>query len=410
MPAGKTLALTLSQHIGKPAIPVVAVGDSVKTGQLIAKADGFVSANIFSPVCGKIIEIDNRDGVLGVPAKHIIIENDGGTETDFLPPLTDPDGAAIVKRVAEAGIVGMGGAGFPTHVKLSPPKEKKIDTLIINVAECEPYITCDYRIIMEHPDKLIAGALMLAKAVGVEKVNIGIEDNKPDAVYFLAHYIKSNNIENVQIVALKARYPQGAEKQLIYAVTRRVVPAGGLPMDIGVIVCNAHTALSTYEAVTLGKPLYERIMTVSGGAIERPSNIKAAVGTSYTDIAAFCGGEKEGLRKIINGGPMMGFAQVTRDVTVTKTSSSILFLTEDEFDTDKAGPCINCGACARSCPMNLMPMYIDSFAIAGDFTNSKKYGAVDCIECGCCTYTCPAKRPLIQSIKLAKKKIKEGSL
>ncbi len=410
MPAPKTLAVALSQSIGKPSIPVVSAGDAVKAGQLIAKADGHVSANIHSPVSGKITAIEDRDSVLGVPAPHIIIENDGMGESVSLPVLKDPDGAAILKRVQEAGIVGMGGAGFPTHVKLSPPKDKPIDTLIINAAECEPYITCDYRIILEYPDRLCAGALMLAKTLGLSGAHIGIEDNKPDAISSLSAYLKNNNITNIHITALKARYPQGAEKQLIWAVKKRAVPAGGLPMDIGVIVCNAHTALSTYEAVAEGKPLYERIITVSGGGIERPGNIRVPFGTSYADIAAFCGGEKSGVLKIVNGGPMMGIAQVSREVAVNKTTSSILFLSEKEFDRHKASACINCGACARSCPMNLMPMYIDSFAIAGDFSGSKKYGAADCIECGCCTYVCPAKRPLIQSIKLAKKKIRENNL
>ena len=409
MPPPRTVAISLAQHIGAPAIPVVEAGGLVKTGQLIARAGGAVSANIFSSVSGTVAAIEDRTGADGTPVKHIVIESDGGDEKEFLPPLQDPDAKAIIERVREAGIVGMGGAGFPTAVKLSPPADKKIDTLIINAAECEPYITCDYRVILEFPDKLIGGALLLAKALNLSEAHIGIEDNKPDAIEFLDKYLKDRNISNIRITAMKARYPQGAEKQLIYAVTKRKVPAGGLPMDIGVIVCNVNTALAVCEAVTEGKPLYERVMTATGGAVGRPANLKVRLGTSYADIAAFCGGERDA-SKIVHGGPMMGAAQVSREVTVTKTTGCVLFLTEKEYNRCKATACINCGKCGYACPMNLMPMYIDSFAIAGDFSGSKKYGAADCIECGCCAYVCPAKRPLLQSIKLAKKKIREEKL
>ncbi|MDR1093969.1 MAG: electron transport complex subunit RsxC [Clostridiales bacterium] len=408
-PAPKRVYIALNQHIGKPASPVVEAGETVRMGQLIARANGAVSANIFSSVSGKVAEIAPYTDAAGTPSIHIVVDNDGlDTPEKAMAPLESPAPRDIVKRIADAGVVGMGGAGFPAHVKLSPKKQP--DVYIINAAECEPYITCDYRLLMEYTEKVVRGAVYLAAAVGVAKVRVGVEANKPRAIDALKKFKAENGLKDLEIVPLKTRYPQGAEKQLIYAITRRRVPSGGLPMDCGVIVSNTHTALSAYLAIREGKPLYERVMTVSGKGIRKPSNLWVRNGTRYGEIAAACGGELGNTAKIVGGGPMMGASQISRDIAVTKTSGSLLFLTKDEFVVAMSSPCINCGKCGRACPMRLMPMYIDSFALAGDYAGSKKYGALECIECGCCSYICPANRYLMQSVKLAKKKIKEMGL
>lgn len=416
LPAPAVLHVPLSQHIGKPAravvaagVSVVAQGDTVKKGQLIAAADGLISAAIFSPVSGTVKEIKNEPGVNGLPTAHVLIENDFKEEAEYFPPLENPSPEEIRERIREAGIVGMGGAGFPTAVKLTPAKA--VDTIIINAAECEPYITCDHRLMLEYPEKVMAGAALIAECVGAESVVIAIEDNKPDAIAAMSAAAEKFPVGRfcIAVVPLKTRYPQGAEKQLIFAALRRKVPTGGLPMDVGVIVNNTHTALAVCEAVNEGKPLFERVMTVSGKGIGKPGNYLVRIGTRYSDIIEALG-ENEGVGKIINGGPMMGFAQYSRDVSVTKTTSSLLLLLPEEYDASKASACINCGRCGRACPMHLMPMYIDAYTIAGDFSGAKKYGCNDCIECGCCTYVCPAKRPLIQTIKLAKKIVKERNI
>ncbi len=404
MPAPETVYISLSQHLGKPAVECVAVGETVKAGQKIASADGFISADVFSSVSGKVTAIAERETATGY-AKHIVIENDGLNECVEFTPLTDPTPSEIKDRLRESGIVGMGGAGFPTAVKLSP--QDKVDTFIINAAECEPYITCDYRIMLDYTEQFVRGAVLLAKAAGLNEVIIAAEDNKTDALEKVDAFIANSSLP-VRTVKLKAKYPQGAEKQLIYAVTGRKVPVGKLPSSVGVLVDNVHTALSAYLAVTKGQPLYKRIMTVSGGGIKNPANIWVSGGTTYNKIIEFCGGlsEKETV-KMISGGPMMGFAVDSDEISTTKTSSCLLLLTKDEAFTGSPQPCINCGKCAKACPMRLMPMYIDKFALAGDVKNAVKYGALNCIECGSCAYTCPAKRPLVQSIKRAKKRARD---
>lgn len=401
MPAPETVYIPVSQHIGKPAVPVVAPGDAVKRGQKIAAADGTLSAPVFSSVSGTVKGIETRV-TAGGKCAHIVIANDGRYDTVSLPVLTDPTKEEIIRRVADCGIVGMGGAGFPTAVKLD--HKTSVDTFIINAAECEPFITCDYRLLTEQTAAVLDGALLLAKAAGVNHATIAIEDNKRDAAELVAKYIADNNL-NAETVIVKTKYPQGAEKQLVYAVTGRKVPVGKLPGAVGCIVCNVHTAFSTHQAVRKGQPLYERYMTVSGQGVKTPSNLLVAVGTLYADAIAFCGGDGEPV-KLISGGPMMGVAVAGAELAVTKTSGSLLLLTRDEAFTGQPGPCINCGKCAKACPMRLMPMYIDGCILAGDVDGSVKYGAKNCIECGCCAYVCPAKRPLVQSIRLAKKKIK----
>lgn len=405
IPAPETVYIPLSQHIGKPAAAVVAVGDAVKAGTLIGAADGFVSANIFSSVSGTVKAIVKRKTVTGA-CEHVVIENDGKYETQTLPPIDVEDRDAILGRIKEAGLVGMGGAGFPSHVKYSP--KKPIDKFIINGAECEPYITCDYRLLIERTREVLFGAKLLAKVLGLDRFDIGIEDNKPYAIDTVHRVAEENGIP-VRTTILKSKYPQGAEKQLIYAVTGRKVPCGGLPADVGVVVGNVHTAYALYEAAVLGKPLYARALTVSGD-INKQGNFFVRTGTLYSDVVEHCGGMISDCVKIVSGGPMMGIALPGLDYSITKTSGSLLFLNGSDANVSQPKPCINCGKCARACPMNLMPMYIDAYTLNGDYSTAKKYGALNCIECGCCAYTCPAKRPIVQSVKLCKRKIKELGL
>ena len=441
------------QHIGKPAIIKVQVGDHVKMGTLLAAADGIVSSNIFSPVSGKVMSIENKT-VLDHETLHIVIDNDFSDVSEYMPRLNNPTKEQILTRIEEAGIVGMGGAGFPTAAKLSPPKDDKVDTLIINGAECEPYITSDHRIMLEYPEQILKGARYIAAALGVSKIIIGVENNKQDAIDNLNKVISANNFTEIKVVSLKTRYPQGAEKQLIYALTNRKVPTCELPSKIGVIVNNVHTALSVYFAVWDGQPLYRRVVTVSGGAIKNKGNYWIRTGTTYKDILAECKtldshenikvkqdqirekqselarlhkSEKDERKKIragikslekelkaiksseyimiVNGGPMMGICTQSEEDVVTKTSSALLFLTEREVNKVSPSQCINCGKCAMVCPMKLMPMFIDAATISGDWAEAKKYGSVECILCGSCSYICPAKRDLVSSMKRSKKMI-----
>ena len=401
-PTPQTVSIPLSQHIGAPAAAVVAVGDEVKVGTMIGKAASFVSANVFSSVSGKVTDIVTCRTAIGAKATHIVIENDGAYEEDFLEPLLSPDAAEIKSRVAEAGIVGMGGATFPTHVKLSP--KTPVDVLIINAAECEPYITCDYRLSLEKTSEIFKGVEYMMTALGVENAYIGIEENKPDAIAKLSALAT----DRIRVIPLVTKYPQGAEKQLIYAITGRVVPEGALPSDVGAVVDNVHTAFAIYEAVELGKPSFMRAMTVSGKACTRPGNYWVRNGVGYKDIAAYCG-ETDDAKKVISGGPMMGFAQTDLAPSTGKGTSSLLFLTEEEVSSgDKPiSACINCASCASHCPMRLMPMFIERAVEAEDAALAKKYHALSCLECGCCAYVCPARRPLVTAMRRAKKLIKE---
>lgn len=405
-PTPQKVYIPVSQHIGKPAEVTVAIGDCVKVGSLIAKADGVVSANVYSSVSGKVIAIESRRTPNG-SCLHIVIENDERYEEQKLPLVEKIDKDSILNRIAEAGIVGMGGAGFPTHVKFAP--KGSVDTFLINAAECEPYITCDHRLLLEHVEEVIKGAELLAKALSLNTFTIGVEDNKPDAIELLQNF-KSNSKIDFEIVVLKSKYPQGAEKQFIYAVTGRKVPIGKLPADVGVVVGNVHTAYAVYDAVVNNVPLYRRAVTVCGGGIVNAKNLWVRIGTRYSDVEAYCGGATDDCVKLISGGPMMGFAIESTEYSITKTSGAVLYLNKKEANVSQPNPCINCGKCAKACPMNLMPMYIDAYALRGDYATAKKYGAMNCIECGCCAYTCPAKRPIVQSVRLAKRKIKEGKL
>lgn len=379
MPAPKTVYIPVAQHLGAPSLPCVKVGDMVAVGQVIANAAPGLSSNIFASVSGKVKGIEKRNiASSGAFVDHIVIENDGLDTLSYLAPLTELTPDTIRNRLLEAGIVGMGGAGFPAHIKYSP--KVPVDTLIINAAECEPYLSCDNRLMIELTAEFIQGVIYLSKALTESvKIVIGIEENKPEAIAAVQKYITENNID-ATVETLMAKYPQGGEKQLIYAVTERKVPAGGLPMDVGCVVSNAHTALSTYYAVKEGMPLYERILTVSGKAVTEAKNIWVRTGTRYIDVLDFCGGESEteSCRAVISGGPMTGFSIPNEErVSVTKTTSGILFLAESEVNTEKASQCINCAICAKVCPMNIMPMYIARDTIAQDYSGAKKIRRIE---------------------------------
>lgn len=396
------LYISLSQHIGAPSKALVAVGDYVKEGQKIAEAAGYVSAHIFSSVSGKVTSFVKLPTAIGTEAEHIEIENDFLYQKQFLAPLSNPDKDDIMARIKDAGIVGMGGATFPTHVKFSP--SKPVDILIINAAECEPYITCDYRILLEYTEEFLRGVRYEMTALGVDKAIIGVEANKPKAIDALLDVCPPE----IEIMKLKTKYPQGAEKQLIFSTVRRIVPVGGLPADVGCVVSNVHTAFSIARAVEVGEPLYKRAMTVSGGAVENTGNYIVRGGTPYSYIYEKCRGNKseDDLKKVISGGPMMGFAQADLRAVCSKGSSSLLFLTKKEFDMSEPSQCINCGRCIRLCPMNLMPRDIERATTHEDYERALGLSVQSCIECGVCSYACPAKRPLVQAMKLAKKEIR----
>lgn len=395
LPAPTEVAVAMKQSVGRPAIPCVEVGDDVARGQLIGRADGEVSSNVFASISGKVTKIAELENECGCRDTYVVIEGDGEGREQHLPPLTDPTAEEIVARVRDAGIVGLGGAGFPTAVKLQP--KAPVDTLIINGAECEPYLTCDYRIMIENTDEIVRGARYIAKALGAPKILMGIEVNKPDAIAEFEKY------DDIQVVTLKKKYPMGGEKQLIYVAAGRKVKFGQLPADAGVIVNNVATCLAVCEAIEQGKPYTDAILTVSGRAVKNQLNVKVPVGTPISYIIESCGGEASSPKKVVLGGPMTGVAIKSYDNYVKKTTSGILLLTEKEAAAEAPTPCLNCGLCADHCPMHLMPMNTAFYSSAGDIDNAAKLGgAMYCIECGVCEYVCPAKRPLIQAIRNTK--------
>lgn len=399
MEPSEKVYIPISQHIGAPCTPVVNKGDKVKAGTMVAVSNGFVSANIFSSVSGEVEGFVFRENVFGLKIRHILIKNDGLYEEELMPPLENPTNKEIVLRVKDAGVVGMGGATFPTHVKLSP--KNAIDYLIINGAECEPYITADYRLMLEKAKEVTEGIKLLKQALNAQKVIIGIEDNKPQAIEEMRKYCG----DEIQVVELKTKYPQGGEKQLIYALIKKEVPKGGLPSDVGCVVDNVATALAVYEAVVLGKPSYARYMTVSGKGIKNPKNLFVRSGIPFEEIA-----DKLGTNpyiKAVSGGPMMGLSLPNLNAVTTKGTSSLLLLTKEEIRETLPTACINCARCHNACPINLMPMMIDSYVRMNNFDMAEKYDFNCCIECGSCAFVCPARLPLIQSIRLAKKIYKE---
>lgn len=400
--------IPLSQHIGAPCQAVVEIGQEVKKGQLVGNPGGFVSAPVHASVSGKVIAMGDFPMANGRMVTSIVIENNGKEEWTALKDSPDyislsPD--ELKEKIKEAGIVGMGGATFPSHVKLSPPKEKPIDAVIINGAECEPYLTADHRMMLESPSEVVEGLKIVMKVLGVEKGYIGIESNKPDAVETMKKAVA--NERNIEVWTLQVKYPQGAEKMLIKSILGREVPAGGLPMDIGVVVHNVGTAIAIYEACRYGKPIVERVVTVTGHGVKEPKNFRTRIGTPLSQLIEEAGGFTSEAVKVISGGPMMGFAVYSLDVPVTKGTSGILVLSEEEFtSSDKYGPCIRCGRCIDICPMGLMPSMLSVYSEKGFYEECKEYNLFDCFECGSCTYVCPSKRPIVQFVRLAKSMVK----
>jgi electron transport complex protein RnfC len=403
----KRAVIPLSQHIGAPTKPLVVIGQEVKKGEKIGETTGFVSAPVHASISGKVVALGSFPHSLGINVPSVVIESDGKDEwvtglkenPDY--NLLSPD--ELKKIVQEAGIVGMGGATFPTHVKLAPPKEKPIDVVILNGAECEPYLTSDHRLMLERPKEIINGLKILMRILGVQKGYVGIEDNKPDAIETMTKAAAGS--PEVKVWPVKVKYPQGAEKMLIKAIAGRTVPAGGLPMDVGVVVQNVGTAEAIYNAVRSGKPLVERYVTVTGRGVKEPKNFLARIGTPFSQLIEEAGGMTEGAAKVIAGGPMMGMSQYTLEVPVIKGTSGITVLPRADVNVKSYGPCIRCGRCIDACPMKLQPSYIGLYIEKGHYEDAKAYNLMDCFECGSCTFVCPANRPMVQWVKKAKKEL-----
>lgn len=403
LPPPQRVYVFLANHAGVPAKSIVEIGERVKTGQLIAQSAGFISAALHSPLTGEVKEIGKYyHPTLSKPDDAIVIERGDREDWELLSParpFEEFSPEEIIERVKAAGIVGLGGAMFPTNVKLSPPKEKKIDLLVINGAECEPYLTIDYRYMLERSQGVVRGTLALMKALGVSKAIIGIENNKPQAISKMKEALKE--ISTIQVRELKTKYPQGAEKQLIYALTGRIVPSGGLPLDVGVVVDNVGTAYALYEALEKGKPLIERGLTVTGEGVKNPVNVVARIGTLAQELLAQAGGPVEESGKVVFGGPMMGITVPKLDVPTVKGTSGLTVMGEGAPLEDF--PCIRCGKCAFVCPMNLQPFLLNLYGSNRLYDKEVENGLFDCIECGSCSYICPANIELVKNFKLHKK-------
>ncbi|MBC5687880.1 electron transport complex subunit RsxC [Mediterraneibacter sp. NSJ-55] len=398
LPKGQ-LVYPLSQHIGAPATPVVKKGEHVLKGQVIAEAGGFVSAPVYASVSGIVKGLEQHFNPAGSKVECIVIENDEEyKEVEYEPvkPLSELSNDEILTKIGNAGVVGMGGAGFPTKVKLSPKEPEKIEYIIANCAECEPYITADYRRMLENTEELVSGMKVILSLFPKAKGVFAVEDNKKDCIEKLSKATADE--PRIEVKALMTKYPQGAERQLIYAVTRRAINSTMLPADAGCIVDNVETMIAIHRAVIEGKPLMERIVTVSGDAVEHPGNFKVLLGTNHRELIEAAGGFKEAPQKLISGGPMMGFAMVSLDAPVTKTSSSILAFKEDIVSKAPATACINCGRCVEVCPSRIIPSRLADYAERMDEESFTKLHGLECVECGSCSYVCPAKRQLKQAI------------
>lgn len=409
-PLVDTAFVALNQHLGAPAEPVVAKGDKVLAGQLIAKASGFISANIHSPVSGTVSAVEFLPDMAGNPVQHVVISVEGD---EWLPsidrsPVIVKDiklsSEEIIAKIAEMGIVGLGGAAFPTHIKLSPPPGKKAEFLIVNGAECEPYLTSDYRIMIEMPEQILIGVKLMMKALKVDKAYLGIEENKPVAIKKMKE-IAAASYPEIKIVSLKKRYPQGGEKQLIDAIIKRRVPSMGLPIDVGAVVQNVGTALAVYEAVQKNKPLVDGIVTVTGSCMKEQRNFKLRVGTTFDKIMFAIGGFPKDAVKLISGGPMMGKAVSRTEASSTKSTSALLLLTEEETKRGEESNCIRCAKCVDACPMGLEPYLLNRLSRQGKTVELEENMVQDCIECGCCLYSCPANIPLLDTIRYSKAQV-----
>ncbi len=404
---GQKMVYPISQHIGAPCEPLVAVGDRVLLGQKIAQGTAFVTTAIHSAVSGTVVEIADKLTIGGSNVKSIVIENDNldevvegyGVERDYSNFTKDE----IINIVKEAGIVGLGGAGFPTFIKLNPPADQKIDYIVVNAAECEPYLTTDYRVMLERPQELLKGLEIILSMHKDAKGIIGVETNKPDAIEKLYELTKDN--DKIEVVGLVPKYPQGSEKQLIQACTGRVVPSGSLPSSVGCIVANVDTIASIYNAVAFNKPLTSRIVSWTGEGAVKPGNYEVRIGTMLNELNEELGGIKEETTKMISGGPMMGMSLYTMEVPLQKTSSAFLYLTSKEGVTPCESNCIRCSKCVSHCPIGLMPLELNYYSITRNFEEFENYNGLDCIECGSCSYVCPSKRHLAQSIRATKREV-----
>lgn len=409
IPAPQSVAILLSQHMGAPAKAVVNKGDDVKVGQLIARGEGFLSGNVHASVSGKVARIDEVQDASGYKRQAVFIEA-AGEEWDDAVKLDDSldkeirlDGPEILKRIAEAGIVGLGGATFPSHVKLTVPRGKKADCLIINGVECEPYLTSDHALMLEKGEEIMVGIQLLKKALNVPLAYIGIENNKSDAINHLQQL--ASLYEGIKVCVLKVKYPQGGEKQLIKAVIGREVPSGGLPVDVGVVVFNVGTVFAVYEAVQKNKPLIERIVTVTGKRVKQPANFRVRIGTPVSVLIEAVGGLPENSGKVIMGGPMMGKALGNTEIPVVKGTSGILILPDVESKRTALQACIRCAKCISVCPMGLEPYLLMPLSQRNEFDRLESEHVMDCVECGSCSYTCPASRPLLDFIRLGKSNV-----
>lgn len=410
MPPPERVVIPLLQHIGAPARALVKIGERVKVGQCVAKGAGFVTTVMHATISGEVSAVKSFDHPVFRSCEAVEIKSDGTDEwverhprsreaVDEIPP------DDIKRIVTDSGIVGLGGAAFPTHVKLSPPPEKKIEQYILNGAECEPYLTADDRVMQERADDVVLGLRLMMRAVGVERAVIGIEANTPDSIRALTEAV--SGYRGISIRKLPTKYPQGSEKQLIYVLTGREVPRGGLPMDVGVGINNVSTALAVAEAVCDGKPLIDRALTLTGSAFAEPRNLIVRLGTSFRDVIDYCGGFANEPAKILMGGPMMGIAQHTTDVPVIKGTSGIIALAEDDVSIVESQTCIRCGRCVNACPVFLLPSVLGILCERHKFEEAKDLGLLDCIECGCCTYVCPSGRPMVHMFKFGKVELRK---
>jgi electron transport complex protein RnfC len=409
MPLPAEVFVPLQQHIGVPCEAQVEKGQEVNTGQVIGASDKFISSPIHSPLTGTVKAIDKFQHPLGMRVTMIHITRSEEENWETMPKVTnwqEEPVDALRKVIRNAGIVGLGGAAFPTHVKLAPPTDKKIDSFILNGCECEPFLTADHRAMLEFSDKVMAGMAIISKILGVKNAYVAIENNKPDAITSIQK-LCTEKYPDVKVVPLQVKYPQGAEKMLIDAILKRRVPAGGLPMDVGVVVNNVGTAIAIAEAVLEGKPLIQRIVTVTGDGIKEAKNVMVRIGTSFKQVLDFCGGIHENTSQIFMGGPMMGFSQSNLNVPCVKATSGIVCITDRKKIQTKTYPCIKCGNCVTACPMNLLPTTLTHLIEAQKYEESKSLGVLNCIECGSCSFSCPSRIPLVQWLRVGKLRVTE---